>query len=415
MRWGEVVTGNYRLAKHSDWSAEPANFDLNDLDPEFLEYPFPTYARLQAESPVHQNPDGSFLVTCYDEVAAVLNGQAMSSDKKIPLRGVFGPDAPIYEHHTNVMVFLDPPDHPRVRGLVAHAFRSRALAMWEQRVERVVDELLEENLTDNEMDLIADFAYLLPLTVVGEMLGVPTDDRERLKTWGAAVTASLEPNPSAQVIADANATVEDFKGYLGELADRRRSEPGDDLMSILVSAEEDGQTLSDLELLHNAAFLLNAGHETTSNLIGSGIDALFRNPDQLDLLRTRPELVESAVEEMLRYDSPNQIGGRLALEEVTLRDTTITANTFVWVANGAANRDPAAYGHPDRFDITRSPNPHLAFGHGPHLCLGAALARMEARVAFRRLVRFPHLQPAAAPVRRPRARHRGFLSYPIAV
>ena len=410
-----TVLNHHDLGEYSQWAADPASFDLNDLDARFLDYPFPTYARLRSESPIHRNSDGSFFVTCYDEVAAVLNGRAMSSDKKAPLSGVFGPDAPIYEHHANVMVFLDPPDHPRVRGLVAHAFRTRALASWEPKVERAVDELLSDALVDDEMDLIGDFAYLLPLTVIGQMLGVATDDRERFKTWGASVTASLEPNPSQEVIDAANAAVEDFKGYLGELADRRRREPGDDLMSILVSAEEDGQALTEVELLHNAAFLLNAGHETTSNLIGSGMDALFRHPDQLELLRERPDLVPSAVEEMLRFDSPNQIGGRLALEAVTLRDRTVPANTFVWVSNGAANRDATARHEPDRFDITRNPNPHLAFGHGPHLCLGAALARLEARVALQRLVRFVDLRPAAQPVRRPRARHRGFLSYPVAV
>ena len=410
-----TVLNHHDLGEYPMWAADPASFDLKDLDARFLDYPFPTYARLRAESPIHRNSDGSFFVTCYDEVAAVLNGRAMSSDKKAPLSGVFGPDAPIYEHHANVMVFLDPPDHPRVRGLVAHAFRTRALASWEPKVEQAVDELLSDALVDGEMDLIGDFAYLLPLTVIGQMLGVPTDDRERFKTWGASVTASLEPNPSQEVIDRANAAVEDFKGYLGELADRRRRKPGDDLMSILVSAEEDGQALTEVELLHNAAFLLNAGHETTSNLIGSGMDALFRHPDQLELLRERPDLVPSAVEEMLRFDSPNQIGGRLALEDVTLRDTTVPANTFVWVSNGAANRDAAAWQEPDRFDITRNPNPHLAFGHGPHLCLGAALARLEARVALQRLVRFGDLRPAAQPVRRPRARHRGFLSYPVAV
>ena len=402
------------LEDRSGWAADPTSFDLNNLDERFLDYPFPSYARLRDQSPVHRNPDGSFFVTCFDDVAAVLNGRAMSSDKKVPLSGVFGLDAPIYEHNTNVMVFLDPPDHPRVRGLVAHAFRNRALSTWQPKVERMVDDLLAESLADGAMDLIADFAYLLPLTVVGEMLGVPTNDRERFKVWGAAVTASLEPNPPQQVIDNANAAVDDFKGYLGELAARRRREPGDDLMSILVGAEEDGKTLTELELLHNAAFLLNAGHETTSNLIGNGMDALFRHPDQLDLLRERPELIDSAVEEMLRYDSPNQIGGRLALEDVTLRDTDIPANTFVWVSNGAANRDPHAYDQPDRFDISRSPNPHLAFGHGPHLCLGAALARMEARTAFRRLSQLHDLRPAGRPVRRPRARHRGYLSYPIA-
>ena len=175
--------------------------------------PSDPFDRLRDESPVHRNPDGSFFVTRHDDVASVLSGRAMSSDKRGPLSGVFGPDAPIYEHHANVMVFLDPPDHPRVRGLVAHAFRNRTLSTWQPKVERVVDDLLGESPTGGEMDLIADFAYLLPLTVVGEMLGVPTDDRQRFKTWGAAVTASLEPNPSQEVIDGANAAVDGFKGY----------------------------------------------------------------------------------------------------------------------------------------------------------------------------------------------------------
>lgn len=199
---------NHReLEERSRWAADPASFDINDLDERFLDQPFPSYARLRDESPMHRNPDGSFFVTCYDDVASVLNGRAMSSDKKAPLSGVFGPDAPIYEHHANVMVFLDPPDHPRVRGLVAHAFRNRTLATWQPEVDRVVDDLLAESLADGEMDLIADFAYLLPLTVVGEMLGVPTDDRERFKVWGAAVTASLEPNPAQKIVDDANAAL----------------------------------------------------------------------------------------------------------------------------------------------------------------------------------------------------------------
>lgn len=398
------------------WACDPAAFDLANVDRRFLEDPFPTYARLRAESPVHRNPDGTYFVTCFDEVAEVLRSKDMSSDKEEQMAARFGRDSLIAEHNMYAMVFVDPPDHTRLRKLVAQAFTTRALARWEQVVEDVVDRLLGEALSGGGMDLIGDFAYLLPLTVIGEMMGVPTGDRERFTRWSWNVTASLEPGAGADLTAEANAAVADFKSYLGELADRRRREPGDDLMSLLVRAEDDGETLSELELLHNAAFLLNAGHETTSNLIGNGINALFRNPDQLDELRANPDLAASAVEEMLRYDSPNQIGGRMPTRDMVFRDTTVPAGTFVWISNGAANRDPAAFPDPDRFDIRRTPNKHVAFGHGIHLCLGAALARMEGRIAIRRLVcDHPNLRPAGAPTPRYRARHRGFKHYPVAV
>ncbi len=395
---------------------DPADFDLANPQREYLLNPFPTYARLREESPVHCNPDGTYFVTCFEEVAEVLRSKDMSSDKETQMVARFGRDAAITEHNLNVMVFVDPPDHTRLRKLVSHAFTNRALARWEQVVENVVERLLRENLDQGgEMDLIGDFAYILPLTVIGEMMGVPTGDRERFSRWSWMVTASLEPSAGPELVAEANAAVNDFKSYLGALAEERRRRPGDDLISLLVQAEEDGERLGELELLHNAAFLLNAGHETTSNLIGNGVNALFENPDQMELLRDNPELAESAVEEMLRYDSPNQIGGRLPTKDVTFRDTTIPAGTFIWISNGAANRDPSAFPEPDRFDIRRTPNKHVAFGHGIHLCLGAALARMEGRAAIRRLVsNYPNLRPGGEPEPRMRARHRGFKKFPIA-
>jgi cytochrome P450 len=367
---------------------------------------------------MHRNPDGSYLVTCFPEVAEVLRSKNMSSDKTAQMTARFGADAPITEHNIHTMVFVDPPDHTRIRTLISHAFTNRAMARWERVVEDVVDRLLAEAFAGGEMDLIQDFAYLLPLTVIGEMLGVPVDDRDRFKTWSSMVTASLEPTAGAAIVDDANAAVEDFKSYLGALAEERRKTPGDDLMSLLVQAADapdGGETLSELELLHNAAFLLNAGHETTSNLIGNGLNALFAAPEQHALLRENPGLIDGAVEEMLRFDSPNQIGGRQPTVDIDFRGTAIPAGTFIWISNGAANRDPDAFPDPDRFDIRRTPNKHVAFGHGIHMCLGAALARMEGRVAIRRLVcDYPGLRPSGDPVRRPRARHRGFNSYPVA-
>ena len=397
------------------WAADPASFDIAKLDPRFLDDPFPTYAALRKHSPVHRNADGTFLATRYAEVELILRDPRMSSDQREAWRARLG-ESPIAEHNEYSMVFRDPPDHTRIRKLVAHAFTPRAMSLWEPRVCEVVDSLLDEAVKGGRMDLIGDFAYMLPLTVIAAMMGVPTSERHRFRRWSAGVTGSLEPRPTAAQIAEGNAVVEEFKEFLGALADERRKKPGEDLMSVLVAAEQDGDRLTGLDLVHNAAFLLNAGHETTSNLVGSGVNALFKNPDQLDVLRREPALSASAVEEMLRYDSPNQIGGRTPKEDIELGGVKVPAGKFVWISNGAANRDEAQFPNADRFDIRRTPNRHVAFGHGIHTCLGAALARLEARVAIERLVtRFPKLRPDGAPVRRPRARHRGFSSFPVAV
>jgi cytochrome P450 len=397
------------------WAADPRTFDIADLDPRFLEDPFPTYAALRRHSPIHRNSDGTVLATRYAEVEFVLRDPRMSSDQREAWRARLG-ESPIAEHNQYSMVFRDPPDHTRIRKLVAHAFTPRAMALWEPRVVEAVDSLLDEGVKGGRMDLIGDFAYLLPLSVITAMMGVSPKERHRFRRWSAGVTGSLEPRPTAAQIAEGNAVVEDFKQFLGALADERRKTPGDDLMSLLVAAEQGGDRLTGLDLVHNAAFLLNAGHETTSNLVGNGINALFRFPDQLEALRREPALSGSAIEEMLRYDSPNQIGGRTPTAEIELAGVTIQPGHFIWISNGAANRDAAQFPDPDRFDIRRTPNRHVAFGYGIHTCLGAALARLEARVAIERLVtRFPKLRPDGQPTRRPRARHRGFSAYPVAV
>lgn len=399
----------------SEWAADPASFDIRKLDPRFAADPFPTYARLRRESPVHRNSDGSFLVTRYDDVAMVLRDSRMSSDKTLELTPLYG-ESPILEHYLNIMVFVDPPRHTGIRKRLARAFTPRALATWMPFVEQAVDELLEEALSGGRMDLIPDFAYQLPVAVIARMLGVPPEDREAFKRWSTGVTAPMVPVPSAEAVAQGNAAVEEFKTYFRELAARRRREPRDDLMTLLVQAEDGEGPITELELIHNACFLLNAGHETTANLLGNGVHALFRFPDQMARLRREPQLVESAVEEFLRFDSPNQLGGRRAGQHIEIRGVGIPAKTFIWVSNGAANRDPEQFPDPETVDVTRQPNRHLAFGHGIHLCLGAALARMEARVALERLVcRHPGLRPDGTPVHRLHPRYRGFRSYPITV
>ncbi len=392
------------------------DFDINRLDRAFLEDPFPTYRRLREQSPLHRNADGTVMVTRYADVVAVLRDRRMSNDKARDFARKLRGDSAIFEHHIHTMVFRDPPDHTRLRRLVSHAFTPKALAAHEPLIERAVDALLTEKMAGGSMDLIADFTYLLPLSVIAALMGVPTDETAQFRRWSSAVTASLEPTTPPAVIDAGNAAVAEFKDYFDRLAQERRRRPGSDILSLLVQAEDEGDRLTGLDLVHNAAFLLNAGHETTSNLVGNGINALFDNPAQMALLRQHPELAESAVEEMLRYDSPLQIGGRLPTETVTFQDTAIPAGTFIWISNGAANRDDAVFPDADRFDIARDNSArHVAFGHGIHLCLGASLARLEAKIAVRALVtRYPALRRNGEPVRRLRARHRGFDHYPVA-
>lgn len=396
------------------WAADPGEFDIYKLDPRFVAYPYPTYARLRAESPVHRNSDGSFLVTRYEDVAWVLRDPRMTSQKAREFTPVYG-ETPLLEHYLHLMVFFDPPRHSRVRKRLAHAFTPRALQNWERFVDEAVAELLEDALADRRMDLITDFAFMLPIAVIAKMLGVPREDQERFRHWSTAVTKPMVPKPSPEAISEGSVAVEEFKAYFRDLAERRRREPRDDLMTLLVQGEED-EPLDELDLLHNAAFLLNAGHETTMNLLGNALAALFRFPEELARLRRSPELVETAVEEFLRFDSPNQLGGRRATEDVVLRGTAIPANTFIWIANGAANRDSDQFSEPEKLDVGRQPNRHLAFGHGIHLCLGANLARMEAKVALRRLVcEHSGLAPDGEPTHRLHPRYRGYTSFPISV
>ncbi len=397
-----------------EWAADPRAFDIFNLDRRFLASPYATYAQLRREDPVHRNADGSYLVTRYDDVARVLREPNMSSDKTRELPPVYG-QTPILEHYLHLMVFIDPPRHTRIRKRLAHAFTPRALKTWELFVEGAVRELLDEALANRRMDLITDFAYLLPIAVIAKMLGVPREDQLLFRRWSTGVTKPMVPSPGADVIAEGNAAVEEFKAYFRALAERRRKEPRDDLMSLLV--QDDGsEPLDELDLIHNAAFLLNAGHETTMNLLGNALSALFRFPDQLARLRKNPELFDTAVEEFLRYDSPNQLGGRRAIKDIEFHGVTIAADTFIWISNGAANRNSEQFSGAEGLDVGRQPNRHLAFGHGIHLCLGANLARMEAKVALRALISvFPDLRPDGAPVPRMHPRYRGFTAFPVAV
>jgi cytochrome P450 len=392
-------------------------FDLTRLDPTFLDDPYPTYHRLRRYDPVHRCPDGSYFLTRYDDVVAVYRDhRRLSSDKTVEFKPKFG-DGPLYEHHTTSLVFRDPPDHTRIRRLFAPAFTPRALAALEPRVVQVVDALLDRAADRGRMDLIADYAFALPVELIGDMLGVPRADRPLLRGWSTAILSALEPVTTPERLAAGNRAVDDFKAFLRELIGHRRRHPsGDDaeVLGALLAAEDAGDTLTELELLHQCIFLLNAGHETTTNLIGNGVAALLDHPREWTRLGREPSLIESAVEEFLRYESSNQLGNRRAIADVTIGGVELPAGTLVTIGIGAANRDPAQFPEPDRLDISRVPNRHLAFAAGIHACAGMWLARMEGRVAVGRLVaRFPKLERAGPFVRGGRARFRGFASYPV--
>ena len=391
-------------------------FDPKALSQEFLDDPFPTYRLLRDVDPIHLCPDGSIFLTRYRDVNAVYRDRRFSSDKKIEFAPKFG-DKPLFMHHTTSLVFNDPPLHTRVRKLLMPAFTPRALRAFEEPLAALIDRLLVRIAEKGTFDLIEDFAAAIPVQVIGDLLRIPQDERGPLRDWSLAILGALEPTISSEVEERGNRAVTDFSTYLENLlADRSKAlvEDGSDVLSALIVGGVGGDRLSLEELAQNCIFLLNAGHETTTNLIGNGIAALLDNPDQLLLLRERPELINSAVEEFLRYESSNQLGNRRALEAIEIGGQAFPAGTLLTLCIGAANRDPEIFAEPDLLDVSRSPNPHLAFGGGAHTCAGMSLARMEGRIAIERMVgRFSVLERAGTFKRGGRARFRGYLNYPM--
>ena len=394
-------------------------FDLRALPDAFYEDPFPTYHALRRWEPVHRCPDGSYFLTRYDDVVCVYQDHhRFSSDKRVEFAPKFG-TSPLYEHHTTSVVFRDPPDHTRIRRLFAPAFTPKALAALEPRVARLVDGLLDAAAARGGMDVVEDFAAALPIQLIGDMLGVPPDERGPLRGWSLAILGALEPAPGDERLAAGNQAVDDFKAYLRRLIAERRRRPGTDpgeILSALLAAEDAGDRLTEVELLHQCIFLLNAGHETTTNLIANAVVALLEHPGEWARLRAEPGLLTSAVEEFLRYQSPNQLGNRRVVADATIGGVAMPEGTLVTLGIGAANRDPAQFPEPDRLDLGRTPNRHLAFITGIHACAGMWLARMEGRVALGRLVaRFERLRAPAPPVRARRARFRVVSSFPIEI
>jgi cytochrome P450 len=394
-------------------------FDLRDLPAEFYQNPFPYYAALRAESPVKRLPDGTYFVTRYDDAEIVYkNPKIFSSDKQQEFGAKYGA-TPLFEHHTTSLVFNDPPFHTRVRRLINGALTPRAIAQIQPDLVALVDGLIDAMAAKTSIDLIEDFAAAIPIEVIGNLLGVPRAEREPLRNWSLAILGALEPRLTPDAAGRGNSAVREFAAYLDVLIERRRRMPlgpDADLISCLLHGGYDGQSLSGAELIHNCIFLLNAGHETTTNLIGNGLVALAEHPEQRDRLIADSTLIKSAVEEFLRYESPNQLGNRITTQPVQLGGVDLPAGTQITVCIGAANRDPGQFDAPDELDICRSPNRHLAFASGIHQCVGMAVARLEAATAVSALIRrFPRYSLASAPTRGGRVRFRGFLKIPCSL
>jgi cytochrome P450 len=398
---------------------EALQFDLIALPEGFYADPYPHYARLREEAPVYRCSDGSWFLTRHAHLDRIYRDRSsFSSDKRAAFGPKYGVDSPLYAHHTTSLVFNDAPYHTRVRRQIVGALTPQVLRALEPGVLALVDQLLDALEARGGGDAIADFAAAIPVEVIGRLLGVPLEERGPLRNWSLAILGALEPVLTAEQQAFGERSVREFLDYLARLvADRRRSPGGDhDLLTRLIRDETGGQPLTEHELLHNCIFLLNAGHETTTNLIGNGLELLIRHRDQLERLRAQPELIQTCVEECLRFESPNQLGNRLVTAPVEVGGVALQPGAYLTLGIGAANRDPDAFPNADRFDIGRTPNPHLAFAAGAHACAGMAVARLEARIALLRAVqRFPRLRLAGAPVRSRRARFRGWKTLPIEV
>jgi cytochrome P450 len=420
--------------------------DLRTLHADFLNNPYPVYAALREAEPFKRMPDGSYFLTRHADLVAVYrDAKVFSSDKQVE----FGPKynhapfnqppyatqsglAPLFEHHTSSLVFNDPPLHTRVRRLIMGALTRRAIEAMEPGLVLLVESLLDKIEAKGGGDLIEDFASAIPVEIIGNLLGVPHAEREPLRGWSLAILGALEPSLTPEQEALGNRSVSEFLAYLRTLVADRRLNPGDpehDVLTRLIQGEKDdendrekgGDALSEVELLQNCVFLLNAGHETTTNLIGNALISLQEWPEQREQLKTdlahaateeeRDQIMGLAVDEFLRFESSNQLSNRRAVQATQVNGVDLPAGALVTLCIGAANRDPAVYEQPEQLNLRRTGNKHLAFGFGVHQCAGLSLARLEGRIAIGRfLQRFPDYQLTQAPERGGRARFRGFLS-----
>ncbi len=390
------------------------------LDPNFIANPYPTYKKLRERDPYHPSPLTKALVLSrYEDVDAVLRNYKVFSNFRGPVgtRNRRGIGEQIENELQPSMLSLDPPDHTRLRGLVSRAFTPRQITKMEDHIRETAHALLDEVEGQNEFDLMSNLASSLPTVVIAEMIGVPIKDRQQFKVWSDQFARVLEPNLTEDELGQVFSTAQLFDGYFKDIVAEHRENPKDDLVSRLIEAEEEGDRLTEDEMIVTLRLLLVAGNETTTNLIGNGLKALLEHPEQLQLLREQPELVDNAIEELLRYDSPVQVDGRMTLDGFEIDRHKLKPGRPVSLLIGGANRDPEQFSDPETLDITREDAGNISFGRGIHHCLGAPLARLEGKIAFEALLeRFDEIKLGArTPVYKPNIVLRGLRHLDIRV
>ena len=364
------------------------SFDLFNPPSDFIDNVYKYYNLLRENSPIHKNSDGSYILTSYKDLVGVYrNFKIWSSDKKTEFGAKFGA-SPLFEHHTTSVVFVDPPDHTRIRKIFQQAFTPKSILGLEKDINKLVDSYLVMMHEKKKFDFVSDFSFRLPVDVVCSVLGIPSEDRQLIRDWAHKILGALEPKLTSKQLDEGSSAVVNFKQYLKDQIKFRKTHKdvnkANEILSLLIEAE--GLDLSETELLHQCIFMLNAGHETSTNMLSHGLNELINHRDQYNLLQKEYGRIDTAIDEILRFQPPIQINNRRCLEKTILGDIMVPEGTSVHMIIAAANRDPSQFFEPEIFDISRSPNRHLSFGLGIHICAGINLARLEAKVAFQSLL-----------------------------
>ena len=364
------------------------SFDLYNPPSDFINNVYKYYNLLREKSPIHKNSDGSYILTRYKDLVGVYrNFKVWSSDKRTEFGAKFG-SSPLFEHHTTSVVFVDPPDHTRIRKIFQQAFTPKSILGLERNINKLVDSYLVIMHEKKKFDFVSDFSFRLPVDVVCSVLGVPSEDRHLIRDWAHKILGALEPKLTQKQFNEGSSAVINFKQYLKDQIKFRKTHKdinkANEVLSLLIEAE--GLELSETELLHQCIFMLNAGHETSTNMLSHGLNELINHRDQYKSLQKEPGRIDTAIDEILRFQPPIQINNRRCLEKTKLGDVVVPEGTSVHMIIAGANRDPLQFFKPETFDISRSPNRHLSFGLGIHICAGINLARVEAKVAFQSLM-----------------------------
>ena len=364
------------------------SFDLFNPPSDFIDNVYKYYNLLREKSPIHKNSDGSYILTSYKDLVGVYrNFKIWSSDKKTEFGAKFGA-SPLFEHHTTSVVFVDPPDHTRIRKIFQQSFTPKSILGLEKDINKLVDSYLVMMHEKKKFDFVSDFSFRLPVDVVCSVLGIPSEDRHLIRDWAHKILGALEPKLTPKQLDEGSYAVVNFKQYLKDQIKFRKTRKdvnkANEILSLLIEAE--GLELSETELLHQCIFMLNAGHETSTNMLSHGLNELINHRDQYNLLQKEHGRIGTAVDEILRFQPPIQINNRRCLEKTILGDIMVPEGTSVHMIIAAANRDPLQFFEPEIFNISRSPNRHLSFGLGIHICAGINLARLEAKVAFQGLL-----------------------------